>query len=152
MRAPGAATVAVVSGLVVGCSSTTRGTAGSDAGSDVTAGEGGACPDSEPAAGSLCSADEVDCPYACGTTYCSCTSSGFWACSVVLYGDCGACASVDGSPVPQEGAACGLACGPFVGDTCSFACPGSEGPVNAICETTGWHVLGSCSGGDADGS
>lgn len=142
-----AVAAALVWGLVGACSSTTHGTAAEkDAGSEASGSDGGGgCPDSEPGAGTVCAGEEVDCPYACGTTYCSCTS-GFWACSVVLYGDGGACASVDGSPAPQEGAPCALACGPFVGGTCSFVCPGSEQPIGAVCETSGWHVLGSCAG------
>ena len=145
-RVRAAIAAGVVCCLAVGCSSSTRGAA-ADAGSEAGE-EGGACPASEPAAGSECTGDQMDCPYLCGTTYCSCPA-GFWVCSVVLHGDGGACAAVDGTTVPQEGAACAQACGPYVGDTCGFVCPGG-GPVSAECETGGWHVLGEC-GGDAGG-
>jgi hypothetical protein len=132
----------------LGCSSTKRSAEGPDAGAE--AGEdGGACPDAEPGPGVDCTGAQVDCPY-CGNTFCSCTPAGFWQCAVVLQGDGGACTSVEGAPVPQEGAACAQACGPYVADTCSFVCPGGQGPVSAECESTGWHVLGSC-GGDAGG-
>ena len=124
-----------------GCSSTTKGTGGADAGSDAE-GEAGTCPDSQPGAGTECSGEFPYCPYDCGTTYCSC-ASGFWQCSPVLHGEGGACEAVDGTPAPKEGDPCAQACGPFVGDTCSFACPGG-GSVGATCGASGWQLLGAC--------
>jgi len=136
---------AVACALADACSSAKPAeTPGADAGAE--AGEGGACPGGQPEAGSTCSG-QTDCPYGCGTTYCSCPY-GFWQCSIVLHGEGGACETVDGTPVPEAGAACAGACGPFVGTTCSFLCPGGQGPISAICGTSGWRVLGACGAED----
>ena len=137
--------LAACGGSFVGVGDTSPGSDGSA--SDGTApGDGGAadgnppgCPSSQPQG--TCSGP-LNCSYGC--TFCTC-AGGSWSCSAPgCYGGC--------SPTPpKDGASCGGCCGPSVGMTCEYACPGDAGTLQATCVglggTSGTWKVGSCPSG-----